>query len=92
MSDEQKWDEALKAAGHTPVLNEDGRTDFIAYAPDGHNGPRCTVCDEHWCMWCTPADKIKPCDGGVEKARIERLIEDDILAKAEVIRAKRAAE
>jgi hypothetical protein len=94
MNKEREYDIALKAAGHVPVLNEDGQTDFVAYAPDGHNGPRCSVCGDDWCMWCTPPDKIAPCIGveaaAARDAKYKREREDRILAEAEEIKARRS--
>lgn len=71
---------AVIAAGHKPKLDEDGKPDIMAYAPNGHNGPECETCGWHRCMWCNEdLTKIPACSG----ERPPR-----VLTEAELLRAR----
>ena len=67
MSAEGKWTAALKAKGHTPVLDEDGKIDWFVCDGGYHNGPGCSVCLKSWCEHCTQdPDTIGECEGAPE--------------------------
>lgn len=87
------WLKAFRQAGHRPVMF--GRhVDSFAYNPhDPHNGPRCTICDEGWCWHCTPPWGIvnQKCGGKAHKAKVEKNLEDSVLAQAAQIRKRRRA-
>lgn len=86
------WIKAFRAAGHKPILNEDGKVDYLAHSGPGHNGPECLVCGVGFCMHCTTPDNprlAEPCEGPDRKAKAQRLYEDRILAEADEIRARR---
>lgn len=57
------WDAALKAAGHTPLLTEDGDLDVLVCEPGTHNGPGCAVCDWSCCWGCRTIEEIPACTG-----------------------------
>lgn len=54
------WAEALRAAGHTAKLDENGNIDFLDLG-DIHDGPQCSACYAVWCRNCADPSKIKPC-------------------------------
>jgi hypothetical protein len=60
---EKIWIEAMKAKGHTPILDEDGEVDMRVLDDDEnfHNGPGCATCRECWCWLCLKPDKIPSC-------------------------------
>lgn len=74
MATKQQWFDALKAAGHTPVLEEDDedfpdrteaqRLDMFAISIGHCNGPVCAVCKWGVCCHCHPDPSIiPPCTG-----------------------------
>lgn len=46
--------------GHILKRDEDGDIDMFAMSADYHNGPRCILCFDSWCVHCKSA--IEPCD------------------------------
>lgn len=62
------FEAAFRAAGHEFVLNDRGEPDWLAHAPNGHNGPECAACGWHCCMWCSGPEKIPKCEGTERKA------------------------
>ncbi len=62
MGEEDKWVAAMKAKGHMPQLDEDGKLDAFALEYDHHNGPRCAACDWGCCWHCDSIDDIPECD------------------------------
>ena len=52
---------------HIWRTDEHGQVDLFAYDFEfegvGHNGPRCTVCGEGFCMHCEPDLDALECEG-----------------------------
>ena len=64
----QKYYDKLEAAGHKLIRGDDGKIDEFQLDVDmedgaygGHNGPRCEICRDTWCVWCH--EEPKPCPG-----------------------------
>lgn len=57
------WFDAFKAAGHTPVTDEDGDVDTFVTDSGLHNGPGCKTCGWSDCMHCRSASNIPACTG-----------------------------
>lgn len=72
---------ALEEAGHKLVRDADGEVDDWQLDVDdlegfgGHNGPRCSLCDEMWCVYCEP--KPQKCQGSNDKDQAPSLSEVD---------------
>lgn len=49
--------------GHSWQLSDDGTVDFLAYAPNGHNGPICTTCGYYYCVHCHTDGPTTDCPG-----------------------------
>lgn len=62
----EEWTAAFLAAGHTFVLDEEGRPDFFATSYDIHNGPVCSKCNWSCCHHCIPKEQIPECRGSNE--------------------------
>ena len=56
---ERRYLEVFKAKGHSPKM-EDREADFMAYSPDGHNGPICIICHFSACVHCDPKGEHIP--------------------------------
>lgn len=69
----EDWISAVEEKGHTLVRDKYGvRLDY--FEVPGHNGPGCEICGVSWCMYCTPADEVDPCDCGLaRRLRDERV-------------------
>jgi hypothetical protein len=66
----KEYVEAFEKNGHVFQLDQEfrpGEIDWMAYSPDGHNGPSCTRCGQSWCMFCTAASKIVECKPRTEE-------------------------
>lgn len=48
----ERFYEALREAGHTLEMDEDGKVNAFALCYGFHNGPRCVTCGEDWCEHC----------------------------------------
>jgi len=57
----EAWKDEMIAKGHTPILEKDGRLNFLAYNEGFHNGPKCSKCGWSCCMHCDPIESIPPC-------------------------------
>lgn len=58
----KEWFDAMKAKGHSPVLDEDGDIDLLVAGAGYCNGPKCWVCGWFTCVHCENTDNIPPCD------------------------------
>ena len=65
MTENADWIAALKAKGHTPILDEDGDLDMWVCDYGIHNGPGCDTCGETWCQHCNRPADIGPCENPV---------------------------
>lgn len=62
---DQDFYDALEAAGHKLVRDEDGEVDVFQCDADYHNGPGCEKCHETWCQHCEMREKewnYEPCN------------------------------
>lgn len=62
MATNEEWITAMKAKGHSPILDEDGELDCWVMEFDIHNGPGCSICGDSWCEHCTKPEEIGACD------------------------------
>lgn len=74
----RRWYQAMKAKGHSPVIDEERLAelreeeglgvepwramDMWVIAYEIHNGPGCSVCGWSCCEHCDDVDKIPDCD------------------------------
>ena len=61
---EKDFYDALEAAGHELIRNENGKVNQFVLDVDnesfgGHNGPGCRRCGESWCQHCN--NEIEEC-------------------------------
>ena len=61
MGDSAKWFDALKAKGHMPVVDEDGKLNFFVCDSGYHNGPGCHACGWSCCWHCCAVSDIPEC-------------------------------
>lgn len=60
MGNQQKWTEAIKAKGHTPVM-DDGELEYFVMDAGFHNGPGCQTCGWSCCWHCDGIEDIPEC-------------------------------
>jgi hypothetical protein len=65
-----KWAEAMKTKGHSPIRDPDGTLDYFAFSSGNHNGPGCSVCGWSCCWHCNGIEDIPACD--VLDLKVER--------------------
>jgi hypothetical protein len=58
----ETWLNAMKAKGHSPVMDSDGLDVLATEYGDHHNGPACSVCGWGCCWHCETIDDIPECD------------------------------
>lgn len=52
MDDDNKLHQAMKAKGHSPMLNDKGEIDVFVFDTMNHSGPKCFRCDWWCCQFC----------------------------------------
>lgn len=57
------WEAAMRAKGHTPVLYSFGSLDHFVMESGFHNGPGCSVCGWSCCEHCDSVSDIPECEG-----------------------------
>jgi hypothetical protein len=59
-----KWQKAMEAQGHLPIMNHDHLDFFAADMQGFHNGPKCAACGWDCCWHCSGVETIPQCTGG----------------------------
>ena len=55
---------------HDWIKDENGEIDYFAFCIDGHNGPKCAVCDFIFCYHCDNKLDVDTCPGPEAMPRI----------------------
>ncbi len=57
-----KWQKAMEAKGHKPVMDMYGRLNYFVLSQGRHNGPGCSTCGWTVCWHCDDnVDHIPQC-------------------------------